>query len=184
MRMWRVHEIAPSATITQLVVHALLADAPTRRGDTLSNSCTQFPLETVIQLLKEAGVDLPADVSCIVSGKHSEAAAPDADNLSLDIVNMSATFDYEGDETAWCQGRPPGEVEPEPQMSELKLSDSDSDNFVGPIFGACLDGFDGDAWMSDTDGAHDDIQVGEAAGVNDPSNIPWCTTTGALGAWM
>jgi len=159
MRMWRVHEIAPSATSTQLVVHALPADAPTRRCGTLSNSCTQFPLETVIQLLKEAGVDLPADVSSIVSGKHSEVAAPDADNL--DFVNMSATFDYEGVETAWCQGRPPGEVEP--QMSELELSDSDSNNFVGPIPGACLDGFDGDAWMSDTEGAHDDIQVGEAA---------------------
>jgi len=65
MRMWRVHEIAPSATSTQLVVHALPEDAPVRRGGTWSNSCTQFPLETVIQLLKEAGVDLPADVSGI-----------------------------------------------------------------------------------------------------------------------
>jgi len=129
--MWRVHEIAPSATSTQLVVHAMPADAPARRGGTLSNSCTQFPLETVIQLLKEAGVDLQADVSGIVSGKPSEAAAPDADNL--DFVNMPATFDYEGDETAWCQGQPPGEVEP--QMSDLELSDGDSDNFVGSILG-------------------------------------------------
>jgi len=131
MCMWRVHEIAPSATSTQLVVHAMPADAPARRGGTLSNSCTQFPLETVIQLLKEAGVDLQADVSGIVSGKPSEAAAPDADNL--DFVNMPATFDYEGDETAWCQGQPPGEVEP--QMSDLELSDGDSDNFVGSILG-------------------------------------------------
>jgi len=58
MRMWRVHEIAPSATSTHLVVHALPVDAPAHRGGTLSNSCTQFPLETVILLLKEAGVDL------------------------------------------------------------------------------------------------------------------------------
>ena len=65
MRMWMVHEIAPSATSSQLLVHALLVDAPARRGGTLSHSFTQFPLETVIQLLKEAGVDLPADVSGI-----------------------------------------------------------------------------------------------------------------------
>ena len=59
MRMWRVHEISPSASSTHLVVHALPADAPARRGGNrhdLSNSCTQFPLETVIQFLKEAGV--------------------------------------------------------------------------------------------------------------------------------
>jgi len=61
--MWRVHEIAPSTTSTQLVLYALPADSPARRGGNLSNSCTQFPLETVIQLLKEAGVDLPADAS-------------------------------------------------------------------------------------------------------------------------
>jgi len=30
--------------------------------------------------------------------------------------------------------------------------------------------------MSDADGAHDDIQVGEAAGVNIPGDIPWRTT--------
>ena len=34
MRMWRVHEIAPSATSTQLVVHFLPEDAPARRGGT------------------------------------------------------------------------------------------------------------------------------------------------------
>jgi len=55
MRMWRVHEIAPSASIA----HAVPTDAPARRGENLINSCTQFPLDTVIQLLKEAGVDLP-----------------------------------------------------------------------------------------------------------------------------
>jgi len=43
-------------------------------------------------------VDLPADVSTSISGQPSEAAAPDADNL--DLVNMPATFDYEGDETS------------------------------------------------------------------------------------
>jgi len=92
--MWRVHEIAPSATSTQLFVHALPADAPACRGGNLSNNCTQFPLETVIQLLKEAGVDLPADASAIAKGKPQEVAAPDADNL--DLVNMQTTFDYEG----------------------------------------------------------------------------------------
>ena len=30
----------------------------------------------------------------------------------------------------------------------------------------CLDGFDGDAWMSEVEGAQDDSQVGEAVGVN------------------
>jgi len=104
--MWRVHEITPSATSSQLVVHALPADAPVRRGGNLSNSCTQFPLETVLQHLKEAGVVLAAEAS---------------------------------------QGLPPGEVEP--QMSQLELSDSDSDSSVGFILGTCLDGFNGDAWM-------------------------------------
>jgi len=139
--MWRVHEIAPSATSTQLVVLALPADAPARRGGNLSSSCTQFPLATVIQLLKEAGVpvDLPADISASASGKPSEAAAPNADNL--DLVNMPATFDYEGDETSWQQGLPPGEVGP--QLSDLELSDSGSS--VDSILGVCLDGFDGDA---------------------------------------
>jgi len=31
------------------------------------------------------------------------------------------------------------------------------------------------------EGAHDDIQVGEAAGVNDPGDIPWRTTTWCAG---
>jgi len=63
----------------------------------------QFPLDKVIHLLKEAGVVFAADASASASGKPSEAAAPNADNL----VNMPATFDYEGDETSWCQGLPP-----------------------------------------------------------------------------
>ena len=68
-----------------------------------------------------------------------------------------------------------------PQLSELELSDSDSS--VGSIIGACpdSDGFDGDAWMSDVEGAHDDIQVGEVTGVNDPGNIPWRTTAWRAG---
>jgi len=36
-------------------------------------------------------------------------------------------------------------------------------------------------WMSDSEGAHDDIQVGEVAGVNDPGNIPWRTTVWRAG---
>jgi len=65
----------------------------------LRTTCTQFPLVTVIQLLKEAGVDLP-HASAIASGKPSEVA-PDAENM--DLVNTPATFDrdYEGDEIAW-----------------------------------------------------------------------------------
>ena len=110
-RMWRVHEIAPSDTSMQLVVHVLLADAPARRGGNLSNSCTQFPLETVIKLLKETGVGLAAAASARALGKPSESAVADADNL--DLANMPATFDYEGDETAWQQGLPPGEVGPQ-----------------------------------------------------------------------
>jgi len=174
--MWRVHEIAPSATSTQLVVHALPADAPARRGGNLSNSCTQVPLETVIQLLTEAGVVLASDASASALGKPSEAAVPDADNL--DLANMPATFDYLGDETSWQQGRPPGEVWP--QSSELELSDSDSS--VASILGVCLDGFDGDAWTSDAEGAQDYIQVGQTAGVNDPDDIPWSTTGWRAGA--
>jgi len=61
-------EIAPSASSKQLVAHAVPTDAPARRGENLINICTQFPLETVIQLLQEAGVDLPADTSTIASG--------------------------------------------------------------------------------------------------------------------
>ena len=63
----------------------------------MRNSCTQFPLVTVLQLLKETGVNLPTDIA---SGKPSEVA-PDAENM--DLVNTPATFDrdYEGDEIAW-----------------------------------------------------------------------------------
>jgi hypothetical protein len=35
--------------------------------------------------------------------------------------------------------------------------------------------------MSDAEGAHDDIQVGAAAGVNDPGDIPWRTTACSAG---
>jgi len=171
MRMRRVYEIAPSATSTQFVVHALPADAPAHRGGNLSNSYTQFSLATVTQLLKEAGVDLPADASAGASGKPSEVTAHDADNL--DLVKMPATFDYEGDETSLRQGLPPGEVGP--QLCELELSDSDSDINVGSILGACLDGFNGDAWMSDAEEAQDN-NIGAAAGVNDPGDISWRTT--------
>jgi len=177
MRMWRVYEIAPSATSTQFVVHALPADAPAHRGGNLSNSYTQFSLPTVTQLLKEAGVDLPADASAGASGKPSEVTAHDADNL--DLVNMSTTFDYEDDETSWHQGLPPGEVEL--QMSDLELSDSDTDSSIGFILGACLDGFNGDAWMSDAEEAQDDIQVGAAAGVNDLGDILWRTIAWSAG---
>ena len=151
-------------------------DAPARRGGNLSKSCTQFPLETVMQLSKEAGVVVAAAASASASGKPSEAAAADADNL--DLATIPATFDYEGDETAWQQGLPPGEVGP--QLSELELSDSDSSG--ASILGVCLDGFDGDAWMSEADGPHDDMQVGAAAGVNDPGDIPWRTTAWSAGA--
>jgi len=67
-----------------------------------------------------------------------------------------------------------GEVGPE--LSELELSDSDSDNSEGSILGMCLYGSNGDASMLDADGAQDDTQVSEAAGVKDPGDIPWCTT--------
>ena len=119
---------------------------------------------------------VPADASASASGKPSEAALPDVDNV--DLVNVPATLDYEGDGTSWQQGLPPGVVGP--QVSELELSDSDSS--VTSILGVCLDGFDGDAWMSDAEGAQDDILVGEAAGVNDPGDIPWRTTEWSAGA--
>jgi len=61
------------------------------------------------------------------------------------------------------------------------VSESDSDRSVGSILGACLDGFDGDVWMSDAEGAQDDFQVGAAAGVNDPGDIPCYTTAWSAG---
>jgi len=157
--------------------HTLLVDAPARQGGNLSNSCTYFPLETVIQLLKEVGVDLPADSCSNASGKSSDAAGPNVDNL--DLVNMPATFDHEGDETSWQQGLQSGEVGP--QLSDLELSGSDSDSSAASILGVCLNGFDEDDWMSDAEGAHNNMQVGGAAGVNDPSDILWCTTVGPMG---
>jgi len=93
---------------------------------------------------------------------------------------MPATFDYEGDETSWRQGLPPGEVGP--QSSGLDLSDSDSDSSVICILSVCLDIFDGDAWMSDAEGAQDDIQVDEAPGVNNLGDIPLHTTVWSAGA--
>jgi len=35
--------------------------------------------------------------------------------------------------------------------------------------------------MSDAEEAQDDIQVGAAAGVNDPGDIPWCMTAWSAG---
>ena len=59
---------------------------------------------------------------------------------------------------------------------------SDSDSSVDSILGVCLDGFDGDVWISETEGAQDDIQVGAAAGENDPSDVPLCMSTSS--AWV
>jgi len=97
---------------------------------------------------------------------------------NLDLVNMPATFDYEGDETSWHQSLLPGEVGP--QLSVLELSDSDSS--AASILGVCLDGFDGEAWMSEAEGAQNDIQVGAAAGENDPGDIPWRMSNSS--AWV
>jgi len=126
--------------------------------------------------MKEARVGLAAAASASALGRLSEAAVPDANNL--DLVNMPATFDYEGVETSWQQGLPPGEVGP--QLSDLELSDSERS--VASILRVCLDAFDGDAWMSDAEGAHDDMQVGAAEGVNDPGDVPWHTTAWSAGA--
>ena len=68
-----------------------------------------------------------------------------------------------------------------PQLSELELFESDIESSAVSILGVCLDGFDGDAWMSDAEGAHDDVQVGAAAGVNDPGVISWCMTEWSAG---
>jgi len=119
--------------------------------------------------LKETGVVLAADASASALGKPSEVAVPDTDNL--DLTNMPTTFDYEGDETSWQQGLPPTEVGP--RLSELELSESASS--VDCILGMCLDGLEGDVWMSDAKGEQDDTQVGDAAGVKDHGGIPWRT---------
>ena len=68
------------------------------------------------------------------------------------------------------------------QLSELELSESNSDSSVGSILGVRQDGFDGDAWMSDAEGAQDEIQVGAAAGINDHGDIPLRTTAWSAGA--
>ena len=87
-------------------------------------------------------MDLAADTtSANASGKPSDAAAPDMDNL--DLVNMPTIFDHAGDETSLQQGLPRGEVRP--QLSDLELSESDSDSSAASILGVCLNGFDGDA---------------------------------------
>jgi len=57
-------------------------------------------------------------------------------------------------------------------LSELELSESDSDSRVASILGR----FNDNSWMSDAEGAQDNLQVGAAAGVNDPGNI-LCRTT-------
>jgi len=131
-----VYETASSVTSKQLVVHhdALPADAPAPacQGGNLSNRFTQFPLVTVIQLLKEEEVDLPTDASFVPSGKPSEVA-PDTDNL--DLVNMPAAFDYEEDETSWRKGLPPGEVGL--QLSELGCLKVTA-TVVLPLSSACV----------------------------------------------
>jgi len=73
------------------------------------------------------------------------------------------------------------EVHTESEACQKQCSDSDSDSSFGSILGACLDGFNGDAWMSDADEAQDNILVGATAGVNDPGDIPWRTTEWSAG---
>ena len=87
----------------------------------------------MIQLLREEGVDLSTDASAIASGKPPGVAL-DADNL--DLVHMPATFDYEGDETSWHQGLPPGKMGP--QVSELQLSRKVTVTAVLPLSLACV----------------------------------------------
>ena len=74
---------------------------------------------------------------------------------TLTLSTCQSHLTSEGDETAWRQGRPPGGVEL--QVSELDLSGIDSDSNEASIFGMCLHGFIGDAWMSDAEGAQDDM---------------------------
>jgi len=143
----------------------------------------------VLQLLKEpeTGVDLPTDVSAIASGKPPEVV-PDVENL--DLVKMPAICDYEGDETAWRKGLPSGEVRS--QLRELGLSESDSNSSDTDISDSmtsdtdilcvCLDGFNGDDWMSDVEEVQNDKQVGEAERVNDPAAILCLTTAWSAGA--
>jgi len=62
------------------------------------------------------------------------------------------------------------------------LSESNSDRSDTDILSVCLDGFNGDAWMSDVEGVQDNMQVGEAEGVNDIAAISWRTTAWSAGA--
>ena len=59
-RQWRVLNIAPSVATGILVVYEAPADDPARCGGTLSNSCAEFDLPTVKDLLQKAGVVFPA----------------------------------------------------------------------------------------------------------------------------
>ena len=101
------HTVPPPPPTQHAKVHLSVEQQSSVRGIcetrmwrvNLRNSYTQFPLEFVLQHFKEVGVALPADVSASASGKPSVAAAPDADNP--DLVNMPATFYYEGIETSW-----------------------------------------------------------------------------------
>jgi len=77
------------------------------------------------------------------------------------------------------RGLPPGELGP--QLCELELSQRNSDSSVASLLGVCLDGFNGDDWMSDAEEAQDDIQVGAAAGVNDLGDILWRTIAWSAG---
>jgi len=96
--------------------------------------------------------------------------APAAETKHMDLVNMPLTFDHEGNETAWRQGLPPGDIRQ--QLSGLDLSDIDSDNDDTSILGMCLNSFKRDNWIPDAKGVHNDMQVGEADRVNDPADIP------------
>ena len=62
------------------------------------------------------------------------------------------------------------------------MSESNGDSSGTSTLGVCLDGFNGDAWMPDAEGAQDDMQVVEAEGVKVRSKIRWCTTAWSAGA--
>jgi len=46
----------------------------------------------------------------------------------------------------------------------------------------CLDGLNGDASMSDAEGAQDDMQSGEVKGGKERGDIPWRMTAWSAGA--
>jgi len=108
----------------------------------------------------------------------SRQAPDDVEPFELSSIELSST----SKNSSVLMSQHPGTVTiPQYRVNQSELELSDSDSSVASILGVCLNGFDGDALMSDVEEAQDDIQVGAAAGVNNPSDMTWRTTGWSAG---